>query len=203
MPIAPGSSPQAAAWSRIDRDPVGWPAEVRKGVLAAIDQLAWTGILVLPEVLQELHDLALGLARDGSPSQAVAVADVGLRLAPADPRLHAARGTALLAHDRPAEAVPALRRALELDPSRVNVHAQLGQALARQGRLDEAIDAVRTAVALKPDAPHYRVQLGRLLVHRGELDAAEGTLREVLGAGPLPDVDRLLDQIERRRAPQG
>jgi tetratricopeptide (TPR) repeat protein len=107
-----------------------------------------------------------------------------VRLDPADPTAHFARGTALLmgGHSLP-EAEAALRRALALDPSYAAAHANLGSCCNGMDRPAEALESIGTALRLSPQDPRRFIWLAPksiALYLSGDYAGAIGVAREVL-----------------------
>jgi tetratricopeptide (TPR) repeat protein len=94
-----------------------------------------------------------------------------------------------------------LEQYLELRPDDPNAIADLGYALRAQGQLDEALAQFRRAQEVRPGHLQSMFNEAYLLgIDLGEYDQALAVIGELRQAQPNnPDVERLAQEIERRR----
>ena len=101
-------------------------------------------------------------------------AQKALRLDPALPEAHLARGNSLSTSGRWSEAEAEYRRTLELAPNNANAHYFRALLLVSLNRLEEALTEYQTALSLDPLSPiinlNYAIAL-RLAGHRDESQA--------------------------------
>ncbi|RAK59725.1 hypothetical protein DJ021_07865 [Phenylobacterium hankyongense] len=110
------------------------------------------------------HAWGLSLIAEGHYAAAEARLRRALETAPAEARLHADLGAALmLQKGRAADAEIVLRQALVLDPRQVEALTNLGVAVRKLERDAEAEAAFRQALALDPENPGALRNLGNLL----------------------------------------
>ncbi len=110
----------------------------------------------------------------------MASADEAVRLAPADPEAHRARGLALLETEEFAQAIGEFERAVILRPRHNLMWLELGKARDQGNDLDGAVAAFQEAIRLAPSYPEPRWQLGNLLVRAGRFDEAFAEMRTSL-----------------------
>jgi tetratricopeptide (TPR) repeat protein len=91
------------------------------------------------------------LRAGGFPDEALASAEVVIRLSPQDPVGFELAGRACTAGKRLPEAERHLRRALELEPVRISSLRMLGEVLGRQKRRAEAAEVLVRAIRHEPD----------------------------------------------------
>lgn len=93
-------------------------------------------------------------------------------------------------------------RYLRLDPRNPDVLTDLGISLRSQGQLDAALERFREARQIDPT--HWQSIYNEVVVHafdRGDFAAADSALAELRSrAGSTPEVERLAEEIERRRS---
>jgi Flp pilus assembly protein TadD len=107
-----------------------------------------------PELSREGHAaLGLSLYMSRRFDEALAVYDVGLKIAPDDVALRNGRGVALLELRRPAEARDEFIRALAADPDCLDALGNLGNALLKLNQPNEALAAYDRALKIVPDNP--------------------------------------------------
>lgn len=129
-------------------------------------------------------NLGMWLQKVGRPTEAIAMLETALRLAPDDPEIHGNLGIVLAAVGRTGEARPHLERAVALAPSSPLAQNNLGNALAADGRLDEAAAHYRTAAGLDPRYADAENNLANVLVKSGKADEAIGHYEAALAADP-------------------
>jgi hypothetical protein len=104
--------------------------------------------------------LALALAGQGKPAEAIPVYERLLQLTPNQAEAHNSLGAALHDADRLTEAASSYRESLRLKPGFVEAHNNLGLVLGELGRFDEAIAQFEEAVRLMPDYAEAHKNLG-------------------------------------------
>ncbi|CAM4475540.1 tetratricopeptide repeat protein [Corallococcus exiguus] len=105
-------------------------------------------------------------------------------LAPADPRLPAARGEVLLSMSRLEEAEKEFEVALRLDAKRSTNWSRLGFIQAQLGKKNEARQSLQKALALHPKDFNALEQLGELAEERGDHDEAVRDFTQAAEAAP-------------------
>lgn len=124
--------------------------------------------------------LALDLGQSG---RALAAAERGLSLAPAQPALRIQHMRCLHALGRRREAIWAARRAADVAAT-AEVKHQLGQGWAALGNHEEALYWLDAALAQDPNAPRARYNRAAMLRFMGRFDAAEADLDRALAMAP-------------------
>jgi adenylate cyclase len=131
--------------------------------------------------------LAWGYSLKGQGDQAIAAADLAVRLAPSAPWAHLALGVFLSAGHDPAEGILHIEKAMRLSPRDPSLPFQLsaiagGHFAAR--RYEEAVEWARRSLQQKPDLWTARGALASSLAHLGRMDEARNALAEMLRHSP-------------------
>ena len=132
-----------------------------------------------------LHNmLALELAAQGKPAQAITHYRQSLQLNPYDVDAHGNIALALQAQGKLDEAIAHYRRALQINPEAVAHHNNLGNALQIKGLLDQAIAHYRQAMQLNPDFAQAHYNLANTYQSQGKLDLAIKYYHQALRVDP-------------------
>jgi predicted Zn-dependent protease len=117
----------------------------------------------------------------------LAIDELGSRY-PAEPNVHYARGTYLVADD-PAAAIEEFRRELAVSPDQHVAMIQIALAEEKRGHADVALPFAEKAVSLAPNMPAAHIALGRALLALGQVERA---VQEMEAATRLaPEIPRL------------
>jgi len=152
------------------------------------------------------------LMATGRPDEAVAQAELNLRLDPLSPVTYADMERAYYFTRRYDEAIASGRRALEMDPNFVLARVYAGMAYEQKGMYEEAVAELRKANDFAGGFPEALGALGHAYAASGRRDEALRTLAElermsrrgyvsplyfsILYAG-MGDKNRALEQLER------
>jgi tetratricopeptide (TPR) repeat protein len=117
--------------------------------------------------------------------EALAAAEKGLEIDPADDECANLRSIALIRLGRRVEATDTLRGALERDPGDAWTHANLGWSLIEEARYDDAMPHFREALRLEPNLEHAR--LGIITALKAQHFLYRPLLRYFLWAQKLND----------------
>jgi tetratricopeptide (TPR) repeat protein len=123
----------------------------------------------VPNRAEALHFLADLKLAQGKPDAALAALNEARRVAPDDPDVLLAFGTA--AAPGP-DARAALEHAAAIRPGFSVAQAQLGKVLAALGELDKAEQSLTAALQLEPRQADWHAALGEVYVAKGNADAA-------------------------------
>jgi serine/threonine protein kinase/tetratricopeptide (TPR) repeat protein len=137
-----------------------------------------------PADLWANHDLAIELARNGRPGEAVRYFTAALALRPDRPLLYRDRALALVEAGEPDAALADHRQCVELAPQHAWAHVILGNALRAKGRPEEAIAEYREALRLKPDIAGAHLDIGVTLSDLGRLGEGIAECREAIRLKP-------------------
>jgi serine/threonine-protein kinase len=119
-----------------------------------------------------------------SREEAVRAVEEALRVAPALPEAHNARGVGLIADGKFEEARAELERAVRSRPDFDAAWANLGSACQELGDYSAGLRALQTAIRLRPDSARYQMFLGSLFDHFAENDEAIATYRRAIDLKP-------------------
>jgi tetratricopeptide (TPR) repeat protein len=144
-----------------------------------------------------LRVYASALSDAGNQPQALAIFARAAALAPGDPRILEAQGTAELRQDHPKEARDLLRRALERNPKLASSWNTLGVALFRTDGARAAIDAWKRAVELDPTLYDSLYNLGLVASGIGDRPTARAALRQFVATAPP---QRFGEELAKARA---
>jgi tetratricopeptide (TPR) repeat protein len=133
---------------------------------------------------ETLRLLALAISDAGDPARALPLLERARALAPNDPRLDEATGTALLRQERPAEARPWLERALAKNDDLATAWNTLGVALYQLRDPRGAISAWQKAIATEPALWDALYNLGLVAASVGEREVATSALRRFAAEAP-------------------
>jgi Flp pilus assembly protein TadD len=150
---------------------------------------AWTVVRQAGRVVSLARNHAAVLLDTGRPTDALAVVDRGLAVAPGDAGLRANRAAAFGQLGRPAEALGEARLAAEAAPSDPLIRNVLGQALSVNGDWAGALAEFRAAEALDPGVPLYPISVAVSLAALGRREEACAAFRsasERSRVRPLP-----------------
>lgn len=137
-----------------------------------------------PENWRAKNNLALALAAEDRPAEALAQYEAALRLVPDSIEIRNNRVNTLLALKRAPEALYEIESVLALAPTVAELHDTHGMALAAIGRISEAITSYREARRLKPTLPDPCTHLGEILFSQGKLPEALAAHDEALVLKP-------------------
>jgi putative PEP-CTERM system TPR-repeat lipoprotein len=114
------------------------------------------------------------------PEDALARAEVALKLAPDNVQALLLRGNALAGLNSFDEALESVEEAIQLDPSRGATYAHLGLLEMARGRRQDAEEAFKKAVALAPKVVDSHLSLGNYYWASGRLAEAEQAFQNAL-----------------------
>jgi tetratricopeptide (TPR) repeat protein len=137
-----------------------------------IDTLYRSTLAVNPRAWLAHNNLAVRLAAEGRPADAVAHYQAALQWGPPYPETYNNLGLALAAAGRLEAALAPFEAALKARPDYADAHYNLGLALSGLGRREEAIFHYRAAIASDPDRGEFHNNLGTALAESGQLPAA-------------------------------
>ncbi|MCF7730880.1 MAG: tetratricopeptide repeat protein [Akkermansiaceae bacterium] len=145
-----------------------------------------------------LRDLAVLMAENGKPREAVAALEEAAKRAPADAQIPYLTALALaeLGDQQGTEAK--LRQAIKLDPRFSRAYYNLGLLLSAQGQLEAAIISLRNASDTEPADPGPPYALATIYLRLGQPAAAETAAREALRRNPgHQQATELLQSLKR------
>lgn len=110
---------------------------------------------------------------EGILIDALAAADVAIRLDPTGSAGHEYKGSILLARGRFDAAQASFLQAMRFNPSKVDLQVQLGWAAIRKGDWDKGVSDIRQGVARSPAPPGwFRIPLSMDAYRRGDYQEA-------------------------------
>lgn len=112
------------------------------------------------------------------------LANEAVRLSPANPEAHSARGSVLARMGLFAEASQAFQQAIECRPFDYALWLELGRTLEQTGNMEKALIAFREATRLAPYHVQARWQLGNFLLRAGRNEEAFAELRQAVNIEP-------------------
>jgi tetratricopeptide (TPR) repeat protein len=130
------------------------------------------------------HQLAVALAGNSRPAEAVRYFTAALALRPDRPMLYRDRAQALVEAGEPDAALADYRQCVALAPQYAWAHLNLANALRAKGQHEEAIAEYRETLRLKPDIAGAHLDLGFTLSERGRLDESIAECREAIRLKP-------------------
>ena len=128
--------------------------------------------------------LALALAADHRPAEALPEVEAALRLAPADAAVHNALGIVLRAAGRRDESLACFQRAVELRRDFAEAWTNAGCVLKSLARPAEAVDHHLEAVRLNAGYADAHLNLGNALQAAGRMDEALAAFDTALALRP-------------------
>lgn len=131
-----------------------------------------------------LHQLALALARQNRPAEALGPAFDAVELAPGNPGAINTLASLLHMSRRLYQAELWARKGLAIDERQAPLHNTLGTLLSEQHRIEEACAEFRRALELQPDRYDSQLNLARLLARLGRPDEALVYMRRVAELRP-------------------
>lgn len=120
----------------------------------------------------------------GANTAQLAPADLAVRLTPADPEAHFARGAALAGAGAIDAARAADEEAARLRPADYVIWLELGKVREQAGDTAGALAAFDEAIRLAPHYAEPRWQLGNTLLRAGQTAEAFAALRQAAGSDP-------------------
>lgn len=120
----------------------------------------------------------------GATERGLSVIEPGLKLAPEDADLLAARAAARARNGDDAGAVTDAEHALHIDPANENAVASLCALYQKAGRVSEAIDIVRKALVSSPKSLDMHLILTQMLLSQGRRAEAEQELQRIVALEP-------------------
>jgi serine/threonine-protein kinase len=124
-----------------------------------------------------MRDLAFNPAPTHTESDALAIAERSVEVAPHLAETHVARAHLLFAVGRDPEGVASAGRALAVAPLHAEAHWLLGRSYGEVGRTTEAVEHMRVAYRLDPSIYHACQGLARTYALLGRWDEADAVLR--------------------------
>jgi len=124
------------------------------------------------------------LLRKGKIDEAIAQAEMALRIQPNGAEGHSNLAIALSKEGDMEKALLHLRRALEIKPNQPKLHYNIATILKEEGRLDEAILLYEQEVQIQPQFAEAHSNLGTALLSKGRLDEALLHFEKALAANP-------------------
>jgi len=151
---------------------LGWRAWDQTAVWHDSESV-WRNALAATTVNYTAHvQLCDALLGKGRIEEAIAQAEMALRIQPNGPEGQSNLAIALLKKGDMEKALFQMQRALETKPNRPKLHYNIATALAEKGRLDEAISHYEQEVQIQPQFAEAHNNLGTALLHKGQLDDA-------------------------------
>ena len=124
------------------------------------------------------------LLRQGRIDEAIAEAEMAVRLQPNGVEGHSNLAIALSKKGDTENALSQWQRALDLKPNRPKLHYNIATILAEAGRLDEAISHYEQELQIQPEFAEGHNNLGSALLRKGRLDDALVHFEKALAANP-------------------
>jgi len=137
-------------------------------------------VVLAPDNLFYLYDLAIVLLKIDAAPEASALIDRGRRKFPRSAKIHAAAGMIAYLSGKNAEAAHAYETAVKLEPGGADFQASLGDVYSAADRLQEAAHAYERALRLDPGNASYAVKAGRNLLKLQKTAEAETMFRQAL-----------------------
>jgi tetratricopeptide (TPR) repeat protein len=129
------------------------------------------------------------LLQKGRVDEAIAEAEIALRIQPNSAEAHVNLALALSKKGDMEKALLHFERALEIKPNRPKLHYNIATILAEEGRLDEAISQYEQELQIQPEFAQAHNNLGSALLRKGRLDDALLHFEKAIAANPrLPKV---------------
>jgi tetratricopeptide (TPR) repeat protein len=147
-------------------------------------QCAQQAVRSLPDHPETLRQLALALAANGRPQEALAVIDPLVARDPDNADLLNTQAIVLETADQGERALATFRRICELQPSSA-IHAyNLGRALSNRGDSAGSLIELERTLAIDPEHRNARATLAEVLRRVGRTDEAVTHLRQLLRRDP-------------------
>jgi len=150
----------------------------------------------------------IGIARTAGEnaglSDQTSSADLAVRLSPADPETHYARGDALQRISDNTQAKAEFERAVQLRPRDYYLWLVLGVTRDADQDQEGALRALKTSASLAPSYAKPSWQLGNLLLRMGQLDLAFAEFQKAARGDPstLPVIIDLAWNLSQHDAPK-
>jgi eukaryotic-like serine/threonine-protein kinase len=135
----------------------------------------------LPEVSLSLGSI---YAATGKPSEAIAVLNGALKLAPNSDEAYRRLGAAYEASGRADEAIGAYKKAVEIDPYYWLNSSVLGGAYFKMGKFEEARASYQRMTELEPQNVWGYLNVGAVLFSQGKYEECIPAFRKALGIQP-------------------
>ncbi|MBX9775578.1 MAG: tetratricopeptide repeat protein [Xanthobacteraceae bacterium] len=138
----------------------------------------------MADAADALYREALAACERGRVAEGVAILEQARALAPAEPRIHALLGQALIHLGRYEDALGSLDRALAVGVSNASLHGNRADALAALGRREEAVQGYDRALAIKPDSVNEWCNRGATLQELGRHEEAAESFGRAAALAP-------------------
>jgi tetratricopeptide (TPR) repeat protein len=129
----------------------------------------------------QLCDALLG---KGRIEEAIAQAEMAVRIQPNGAEGHSNLAIALLKKGDTENALLHLQRALEIKPNRPKLHYNIATILAEKGQIDEAIVHYEQELEIQPQFAEAHNNVGTALLRKGRLDDALVHFEKALAVSP-------------------
>jgi tetratricopeptide (TPR) repeat protein len=171
----------ALAYSRLSRAQLAMQGKATEAVASArkateIDDKFGEGFAVL--------GLALLAENPKNWSEAIAQAQQGAFLDPANPHVQTAVGKIFEANGQFEQAAGAYRKALQTDPGFAPARLALIQAELNRGNRDAALAEAQKAAADMPTSPEIQMLVGEMAIRKGDYAQALGFLEKAMKGLP-------------------
>jgi len=143
-----------------------------------------TSVDARPGSIRGHYNLAVALAGEGKPDEAIEHYRQAVRLYPDYVQAHNNLAVLLEERGRPDEAIRHYQEALRVDPNVVEAHYNLALIFLRQGKLDGAVEHFKHALRINPHLPWAHYNLATALARQGKLDAAIEEYRQAIAMKP-------------------
>ncbi len=147
-------------------------ALAEQGEFARAETLLAHAVEAEPANTDYLYSLSLAALRANHPQRSQQVAEVALRMRPADPELLFLDGRAIAAQKRFDEAILVLVQARKLAPKRADILRFLAETSAQAGFVGDAAMLFDEYMKLKPDDEFARFQRGLASASAGKKEEA-------------------------------
>ena len=130
------------------------------------------------------NNLAVALAADGEPVEAIRQLQRGLWVRPAEGLSYFNWGNALLQMGHVPDALKAYRMALALRPDNALFHNQMGNVLVQAGQWDQGMEQYRLALQVNADDVQAHSNLADVFIQTGRMTEAIEQARQAIHLDP-------------------